>query len=259
MDEELIAKLLPSADKIYDDLGSGVAKELGGILTDVAKTFRLILAPIQYTAALQDALRVNLAKSLRKVSAESLITPVRSLALPICEQLRFHESGILAELYINLLSCSMDRERVSYAHPGFINVIAQMAPDEALLLEQLSGNEGKIYIQCVDKNGVHYSPLEIERRALYSKAIYDQSIEARIDSYVAKPEKLASPDLFLTYLEHLVALGIVEYTNENEIYSSAGISRYGLQSESFVIKLSKFGRLFRTACMDDSSFGSAYD
>lgn len=259
MDEELIAKLLPLANKIYDDVCSDAAKELGGILTEVMKTFRLVLAPIQYTATLQDNLRAHLAKSLRKVPEENLIPPVRSLALPISEQLKFHEDGVLAELYINLLSCSMDRERVSYAHPGFINVIAQMAPDEALLLEQLSSNEGKIYIRCGERGGVHYSPLEDERRTLYANAVYDQPIEARVEPYVAKPEKLASPGLFLTYLEHLVALGIVEYTNEDQIYILAGVSRHGMQLESFVIRLSKFGRLFRTACMEDSSFGSAYD
>ncbi|AKV08483.1 hypothetical protein B723_19615 [Pseudomonas fluorescens NCIMB 11764] len=259
MDEELIAKLLPSADKVYEDVGSEAAKEVGGLLTDVVKTFRLIFAPIQYTAFLQDTLKVHLKKSLRKVSEENLIPPVRSLALPILEQLKFHEDGILADLYINLLSCTMDRERVSYAHPGFINIISQMAPDEALLLEQLSGNEGKIYIRCADQSGYHYAPLEKERQTLYANMIYDESIEARVEPHMAKPERLASPDLFLTYVEHLVALGIVQYTNEDKVYVSAGVSRLGMQIDSFVVRLSKFGILFHTACMEDPSFGSAYD
>lgn len=259
MDEEMIKQFIPLLDKAYDDIAQGAARELGGVFEDVAKTLRLVLAPIQYAALMQDTVRRHLEKCFQKVPKENLISPARSLVLPICEQLRFHEDGLLAELYINLLSCSMDRERVSHAHPGFINVIAQMAPDEALLVEQLSSREGKIYIRCGEKVGPTYAPLEAERHSLYAESVYDQPIGGRIEPYMIKPEKLAAPELFLTYLEHLVSMGVVEYTNENGVYDLAGVSRGGLQVETFSIRLSKYGRLFHTACMTDSTFGSAYD
>ncbi|MDH1561432.1 Abi-alpha family protein [Ectopseudomonas chengduensis] len=259
MDEETIKRLMPLLEKAYDDVGRGAGRELGSILEDVVKTFRLALAPIQYTAFLQDSLRGHLEKCFRKVPKENLISPARSLTLPICEQLRFHEDGVLAELYTNLLSCSMDRERVSYAHPGFINVIAQMAPDEALLLEQLSSREGKLFIRCGEQSRFPYAPLEAERRSLYTESVYDQPIESSIEPFMVKPEKLAAPELFLTYLEHLVSMGVVEYTNDHDVYNLAGVSRSGLQIETFVIRLSMYGRLFHTACMADSTFGNAYD
>lgn len=259
MDEEVIKQVMPLLDKAYDDIGRGAGRELGGILEDVVKTFRLVLTPIQYTALMQDTVRRHIEKCFKKIPEENLIPPARSLVLPICEQLRFHEDGVLAELYTNLLGCSMDRGRVSHAHPGFISVIAQMAPDEALLVEQLSSRKGKIFIRCGEL-GVHsYAPLKAERQALYAESVYDESIHSRIEPYMAKPEKLAAPDLFLTYLEHLVSMGVVEYTNDSGIYELAGVSRGGLQFESFSIRLSKYGRLFHTACMADSMFGSAYD
>lgn len=259
MDEETIKQVMPLLDKAYNDIGRGAGRELGGILEDVVKTFRLVLTPIQYTALMQDTVRKHLEKCFQKVPKENLISPARSLALPICEHLKLHEDGVIAELYTNLLSCSMDRERVSHAHPGFINVIAQMAPDEALLVEQLSSREGKIFIRCGEKVGLPYAPLEVERHSLYAESVYDKPISGRIEPYMAKPEKLAAPELFLTYLEHLVSMGVVQYTNENGIYDLAGVSRGGLQVETFSIKLSKYGRLFHAACMAGSTFGSAYD
>jgi hypothetical protein len=90
-------------------------------------------------AASQDRLEGYINKSIRQVPEERRITPVESIALPVAERLRFQEEGNpITDLYINLLSRAMDGERVSEAHPAFISVISQLAPDELLFLQDLS-------------------------------------------------------------------------------------------------------------------------
>ncbi|WP_211960885.1 Abi-alpha family protein [Cupriavidus plantarum] len=42
---------------------------------------------------------------------------------------------------MNLLSRGMDRERVGEAHPAFIQIVGQLAPDEAVLIEQISAGQ----------------------------------------------------------------------------------------------------------------------
>lgn len=82
------------------------------------------------------ALPPNIAIAFRQVPAQRRIAPAESLALQISERLRFQEeSSILTEMYINLLARATDRDRAGEAHPAFLLIISQLAPDEVLLLE----------------------------------------------------------------------------------------------------------------------------
>ncbi len=48
------------------------------------------------------------------------------------------ETGINAELFLNLLARAIDRERVSEAHSAFAQIIiCQLSPDEAMILFRL--------------------------------------------------------------------------------------------------------------------------
>lgn len=53
--------------EIYRDSVKEPAKELGGIAADILKTIRLVLAPIQLTAAVQERFKKFLDESIRRV------------------------------------------------------------------------------------------------------------------------------------------------------------------------------------------------
>ena len=55
-DLEQLGKLIPkeAIGKLYDDMLSGLAKEVGKPGTDIVKVARLLLAPLQVAAAFQD-------------------------------------------------------------------------------------------------------------------------------------------------------------------------------------------------------------
>ena len=62
-----IEKLLPTKilERAYEDVLSKPAKEIGRFAQDLAKTGRLLLAPIQLTAAFQDRF-VRVIERIRK-------------------------------------------------------------------------------------------------------------------------------------------------------------------------------------------------
>jgi Abortive infection alpha len=124
---------------MYRDLASPPLRQFGRFGEDFVKAVRLALFPIQLAAAFQDRVEAWLDKAIRQVPEEHLIAPMQSIFLPAAERLRFEsEDSVIAELYVNLLSRAMDGERVGEAHPAFIGLISQLAPDEVLFLKEMA-------------------------------------------------------------------------------------------------------------------------
>jgi len=124
---EEIAKKIP-IQEAYDDLAAPAMKELGKVFPDIVKVLRLVLLPIQYGAALQERFTRFLDRSVGQVPEERRITPAPQMLGPILEAIRYEpESTPIDEMFSQLLSGSMDRERVDSAHPAFIEIIKQLS------------------------------------------------------------------------------------------------------------------------------------
>lgn len=135
-----IVKAAPELAKaVYSDLVEGTLKEIGKIGVDAVKVVRLALFPLQAGAALQDRLAAYIDRAVRVVPEAQRIAPMELIFLPVAEKLRFQEpDNPLTELYLNLLSRAMDGERVGEAHPAFVVVISQLAPDEVTIIRMLA-------------------------------------------------------------------------------------------------------------------------
>lgn len=243
-------KLIPAEvlKEAYKDAVSPAFKQLGEFGEEVIKTARLALFPIQYTAALQDRLAKHLKKSIEQVPPENRIAPVESLALPIVEQLKFHDDASLAGLmFVNLLARAMDKERIGEAHPAFVQIISQLAPDEAVLIRQIGAhnNHPAAYLRPLQKGTNVF--VETQRVSLIRQSGL-AGVAADILAVVAvKPEEMAQPDLLYTYIEHLVSLGLVTYTNqpwEREFRNGKPVS-----FDFWFIELTGIGKLFHKACL----------
>jgi Abortive infection alpha len=246
------------AKAIYSDTLSNTLKEVGKIGVDAAKTFHLALFPLQFSAALQDRLAAYINTAIRKVPEEQRLSPQQSLALSICESLKFcDESETVSALYVNLLARAMNRERVGEAHPAFVNIISQLAPDEILLIRQLGVESAqtqselhKVYFRRVTER--HRVLPKSEVAEIVSRSQADLNLNNLIISTCIEPEELAQPDLYATFLEHLVSIGIVGYTNY-PITNSGSLKEYTRGKfegvEMFCIELNYFGRLFFNACI----------
>jgi hypothetical protein len=253
MDHDKIAELIKAAPEVareaYTDLASDTFKQAGKLGEDIAKTLRLILFPLQFTAALQDRLITYINRAVRQVPEPQLIAPAQSLMLPIVEKLRFQEAeSPITDMYINLLSRAMDGERVGEAHPAFVGVISQLAPDEVVFLRELSRRDYTLII----KMDLDWSTPNAEKTEEIISGLPPQVIE-KSRSIIFSYQSLNQPELFYVFLEHLFHLGLVQYVNEPIVNGAyKGIPRMGTPTLVF-IRLSAFGNLFHKACISNAA------
>ena len=253
MDPKDLASLAKAAPEVvrevYGDVASGTLKQAGKLGEEIAKTIRLVLFPVQYAAALQDRLAGYLDRAVRQVPEARAVTPVESIMLPVAEKLRFQEAANpITDLYINLLSRAMDGERIGEAHPAFVGIISQLAPDEVVFLRELSKSDYTLLLK-VDEAWTTPSPEQIRER-LNETDMPAQLVE-KSHSIIFRYPALNQPEMFYLFLEHLYHLGLVEYTNEpsNDGEYAGFAYRPITQPKLIFIKLSHFGRLFYKACV----------
>lgn len=172
---------------------------------------------------------------------------VRAITLQIVDRLKFQEDGSsVTEMYLNLLARAMDKERVGEAHPAFVQLIGQLAPDEVLLIEQIAAPLHAGYLRP-PKHGDAVYDAEARTRLIQDADMLDAQ-KASLLSIAVQPEELSQPDLLYTYIEHLVSLGIIAYSNapRNEFQPTKPTD-----FDFWFLQLSGIGKLFRRACLSN--------
>jgi len=239
---ELPAEAGELAKEVYSDGVKETFREISKIGSDAAKTLRLALTPLQFTAMLQDRMAMYFKRAADKSSPENRVSPAPSLALPILEKLRYQEDGdLLTDIYVELLSASFDKSRMGDAHPAFLTIISQLSPDEIRLINSLAGSEPKNYFGLVASEWTQSSKGIIEH---FNESSLEQ---VEIDwSLVVNPDELSWPQHLQVYVGHLHSLGLIEYDNDLKYLSGRGLNH---GNECWAIKLSEFGSLFHRACV----------
>lgn len=238
-EKDLIKTLVPEkvAEKGYDDLLSGIAKEVGGFGTDIAKTARLILAPVQLAAAYQDRFRQMVERIASKVPEDRRIEPAAEVVGPALEKMKFlDDKSPLWHMFETLLEKSIDEEVTNSIHPSFSVIISQLSRDEALILYLLSQSDFEV-TDCLDLNRKEnrFENRRIEQSNLPTSALF-------------LPDKL---DLYYSHLESLSLVSWPVY-QEELVYDDSG-KQTGLRRFSRM-HLTDFGKLFCQACVPESGF-----
>lgn len=231
-------KLLPTEllNKLYDDAISGSAKQIGKIGEDALKATRLILAPLQAAAALQNRFEGMMERLARRVPDERRVEPPVEIVGPTVQFLRYvGDDGPLWSMFEEVLAKSIDTAARELIHPSFPQLIAQLSRDEAWMLYRLREQD----FEVID---------ELD---------YDRSMN-RFVNRVVKSSKLPEDELFQPtqinlYYTHLDALGLVQWHVEDQ----TPIFDNGIQSgvtRRSRMTLTDFGRLFVGACTPMNGF-----
>jgi hypothetical protein len=225
-----------TVEKAYDDAASKPALQLGNFMEDVFKTARLLAFPLQITAAIQDKLDRTLERVIDKVPLEKRINPQLQIVGPIYENIKYmDDSGVLYELFEELLARSIDSERIAEAHPSFIHVISQLSHDEAILLHELKENDFEI----VDT-------LDFDQ----DKVLW---LNQKIENNTIPKDKLIFPNNYEMDIHHLDSLGLVKWPVIKQDPILDGPRQIGTRRNS-KIHLTEFGKFFVKACVPEGGF-----
>ena len=125
--------------EVYGDLARPGVRQVGKALETVFGLGNTVLWPVAWAnERSRIALERNLEryrKALESIPEEKIVAVAPEIGVPVAEKLEYVREERLADLYVQLLASASNIDKLSFAHPSFVNVINNLSPDEALLLE----------------------------------------------------------------------------------------------------------------------------
>ena len=88
-----------------------------------------------------DSLDQMVTEKLKNVPADCIVPPTARITVPTIQKASITEEPEIRELYANLLTNSMNAVVKNGVHPGFVEIINQLSPDEAKILRYFSGHQ----------------------------------------------------------------------------------------------------------------------
>jgi hypothetical protein len=191
-----IAEAIP----LYQDALQPAVREVGVGLHTLSKTVHIALAPVKALVwgwdKIESFVTDTVARKLEGVPAERVVPPQPHVVVPALESLRYlGEEPQLRDLFANLLAASLDGLTTAKAHPGFVEIIKNMSPDEARLLKVFA-SRGLLPA--------------VSLRASLSPQETTYKILARRVVLVAEAAGCTSPSQESSYLDNLSRLGLIE-------------------------------------------------
>jgi hypothetical protein len=234
-----ISKILDKkvTEKIYDDVFSNSGKEISKIGVDLVKTARLLLVPLQITAAFQDRFEKLIERIKTRIPEEQYIEAPAEIVGPAIEKMRFlDDKSLLWQMFEELLTRSVDKLEASKSHPAFVHIISQLSRDEAFILFKLKTTDFEI----IDTMDLNEDGSKFENR--------------RFEKSDIPSAELFLPEMINLYYSHLESLSLVTWpVNKQEVIKNAlgfqtGIRRYTK------MHLTEFGKLFVSVCIPQKGF-----
>lgn len=228
---DLVVKALDSktVEKTYDDVLSPGFKELGKVGTDLAKTARLLLAPLQIAASFQDRLERFLRELNERVPEERRVQVAAEISGPAIESMRYiDETSVLWDLFKEILLKASDKEGVMLVHPSFVHIIKQLTRDEAFILFKLKDGDFKV----------------IDQQDLTGN---NQWVNHRVLSSTIPKDELLCPGAWDIYCAHLESLSLISWPITKQTPVMVQGKQMGNRRNS-VVTLTDFGKLFVVAC-----------
>ena len=248
------------AKEVYSDVGKPVAKPTGELLGLIPRAIKAALAPLEkwilqreYNVAETKKL---LEEKLQAVPLDLIETPEPHIAIPAMQYISYcMDNEELRNMYANLLANSMNKVVKNGVHPGFVEIIKQLSPDEAKILKHMN----------ITQNNLPTISLRYEKKD--GGGIYIM----KNFSNIGELSGCENPYEVNKYFDNMVRLGLLENAgclasltnktlyeplkNHTQIVSRAteqnakamGYDKYTFE-ESFVC-LTDFGKSFCSICL----------
>lgn len=223
---DAIAKVSSEVVKpAYDDAIKPAAQQVGKALDTVAGVINVALSPIAVLVhgfeKVEEKLKEGLEKKLSSVDPENILQPPLNIVGPLLDKYKYnHESEVLSDMFMSLLANSMDKNTVENAHPSFVDIIAQLSPDEARLFKMIATNPMCPKLDLLLKN---------KNKDQGYNIIYRNFIELN------EGIGLNHPHLVPTFLDNLQRLNLINCTSGQfqEAYTNKDVYK-SLKESNFI-------------------------
>lgn len=244
--------------EVYRDLAKPGVQQAGKALGAVVGLGNTILWPIHL---INEKSRMTLESNLEKFriklehATENEICPITpEIGVPIAEKLPYVTNELISEMYLELLKKASLIESASVAHPSFVNIIENLSPDEAVLL-QTSQHQ---------LDGIPFIEMRFQYKTQQKwHTLHPMILEEKYYTSLNYPNNLPA------YISNLEGLGIFKvqdniYLDKDEIYSE--LEDFGKRQYSSIaviddqreltpnrgrILITGFAHLFLRACFSN--------
>lgn len=220
--------------RTYDDGIKTPLRELGALTAEVVRTGRLLWNPANVLLTLANERLASWATAINaRVPAEHRQEVDSYLAGPALSAMVFiPDDNPLMTMFLNLLTCAMDRRVSHAAHPAFVKMIEHLHPDEAMILLLL---KDKLYFSCLGP------PNSWKVNTGQSWLLRDSDCgEVPTDRYWFNSDLLTHDASIYIYLEHLESMNLLERCKQSDLFDR-------------IYRQSLFGKAFMDVCVPDDS------
>lgn len=161
--DKLLDAVKEVAKDAYVDGGRPVVKPTGELLGLVPRAIKAALAPVEKWV-LQREYNISetqrlLEEKLKNISPDQIEAPEAYIAVPALQNISYcMDNAELRDMYATLLANSMNKVVKNGVHPGFVEIIKQLSPDEAKILRFFSSCAivPTITLRCVNEEREGY-------------------------------------------------------------------------------------------------------
>jgi Abortive infection alpha len=243
--------------EIYGDLARPGVRQVGKALETVVGLGNTVLWPIAWANERSRlALEKNLERyrrALENVPEEKIVNVAPEIGVPIAEKLGYVRDERLSDLYVRLLATASNTDTLDKAHPSFVNVINNLSPDEAHLLEYFKNEDALPFVQAK----------AVAPSTGWQISLQDLILQDHVTAALAYPQNADA------YLSNLSGLGLLnvkhdEWLPESPVYAQLEaqhrprfadpiqrepkLQGQELQFDKGIVRRTSFGWKFIQAC-----------
>lgn len=210
------------AKDVYIDGGRPIVKPTGALVALIPRAIKAALLPIEKWV-LQREYNLEETKQLleiklQNIQPELIESPEPYIAVPALQYISYcMDNDELRDMYANLLANSMNKVVKNGVHPGFVEIIKQLSPDEAKMLRYIYTNTyvPTMGLKVYKKTGGYLSFFE---------------------SFTNITELCECEDIgeYENYVDNLVRLGLIIKPNDKYLISEEKYEP--LKNHSFIVK-----------------------
>lgn len=161
MGKDILEQTKGVAVEVYKDAFKPSVQPIGIMLSYLPRTIRLAFSRWEkWIVGGEESICLtaeSLKDKLAQVPQEKLVEPEAYVAVPAMQQLLYcQDNEDLRNLYANLLSSSMNIDKKWQVHPSFVDIIKQITPDEAKIMNSIPDFKNNfmplVDVQLFDKN-----------------------------------------------------------------------------------------------------------